>query len=334
MALSKQQLQHMDQVSGLGEADIKKMDQVVGSTAQQPQTPEDKFTGVPKTLLNVSQGAGGLANSLGLGAGVDYMANSGPMQAVQHLTGVNPVENSQLMQEKAQNPAMAIGGDIAGAATTLGGGELLGLAGKGIGAAAKYGTVGKLQKLYDVAHTNSAKLGLTKNWGDIETKANELLQQGSNRFSPELQKEVQSILAKKTPAPTVEGAHPGVGVSPYKKITEFTSKDLHDLRKALDKSIPKTAWGQNVNIRPVGVQANQLVRGIVSNALHEIAPEIKTIDKYYKTYSHPFFQKGPHIPLTNVDIPLPKSMQGLPAGAINAALLTALGTEVKSSLHL
>lgn len=83
------------------------------------QTPEDKITGIPKTLLNFSQGVGGFANDIGLGGATDAIASSGPMQAVQKLTGVNPAENSQLMQKKAQNPLMTAVGDVAGAGSWL-----------------------------------------------------------------------------------------------------------------------------------------------------------------------------------------------------------------------
>lgn len=326
----------MDKVSGLSKDKFSAMDKIVEASQQIPQTPEDKITGIPKDILNVTQGIGGTAKSLGFGLPVDLLAHYGAGKVAQDTTGVNPLLNSQTLQQEQAQPIQNAVGDVGSAALDLGGGELLGLGGKGIKAASKYGTLNKLNKEYEAAHKASAASGLTKNWSDIVTQVNKTMQEGANRFSPDLQKEVQTVLAKRSPAQTVEGATKKAGVleDTLKKDVAFGSKDLHDLRKAFDQSIPKTAWGQNVNIRPVGVAANQVVRKAVSDAMHEIAPETKTLDKWYSTFSHDFFQKGPHIPFTKVDIPMPKSMKGLPTGVVNAALDTIIGTEIAKHLGL
>lgn len=87
-----------------------------GLSAPQSQTPEDKITGLPKTLLNISQGAGSLARDVGLGGVTDLLGNSGAMQAVKKATGINPLINSKDSVNK-QNPLVTAGKDVAGAAS-------------------------------------------------------------------------------------------------------------------------------------------------------------------------------------------------------------------------
>lgn len=90
-------------------------------------TPEDKVTGLPKALLDVSQGAGDAARSVGLGIAPDMIASSGPMQQIQKLTGINPMlkssEQNRLTQSKIGNSAAptlgAVGQDLAGAVSWM-----------------------------------------------------------------------------------------------------------------------------------------------------------------------------------------------------------------------
>ena len=92
----------MDKVSGLSGADIQRMDEITGLGGEQPSQsrPEDKVTGIPRTLLNISQGAGDIARNIGLGGVTDVLATSAPMQAVEKATGINPMMKSEDIDKK------------------------------------------------------------------------------------------------------------------------------------------------------------------------------------------------------------------------------------------
>jgi hypothetical protein len=116
--LDPKQISHMDQVTGLGKAQVSAMDKVV-QQKKQPQTPEDKVTGMGKTVLNTTQGIGGFLNSIGLGGAVDIAANTPVAQEIQSASGVNPLENSQLMKDKMKNPLLSGAQDVVGAASWM-----------------------------------------------------------------------------------------------------------------------------------------------------------------------------------------------------------------------
>lgn len=211
-------------------------------------------------------------------------------------------ESYGISQDQGTNPLYPIGGAILGPlGAALKSGELTQ---KGVNAA------------MDEAKNESVTQGLTKTWDDLQTEANQVLNEGANQFKPELKREVQKIFATKTPAatttnielPVSDAAPQGVNTQILQK-PELDANNLHDFRKALDDSIPQNAWN-NPNIRPIGVQANQLVRQIVSNALHEVAPKTQFLDNlnhlYYKA---PFSKVG--LPKIGSKA-LPKSMAGVP----------------------
>lgn len=82
-------------------------------------TPEDKLTGTAKTITGITQGVGGALNSLGLGALSDIGQALPAAQIAQKATGINPMESSQLVQQKAQHPVQNAVQDVAGAASWL-----------------------------------------------------------------------------------------------------------------------------------------------------------------------------------------------------------------------
>lgn len=105
-------------------------------TTQQPQFPEDKLTGIPKALVDVSQGVSDFARSIGLGFAPDLMAVSGPASAIQKATGINPLMSSAERQKFKSPRDVAMQGlrDVGGAASWMlpvGKGALLARAGYG-----------------------------------------------------------------------------------------------------------------------------------------------------------------------------------------------------------
>lgn len=115
--------------------------------AQAPKAPEDKVTGGARTLLNTTQGIGGALNTLGLGGAVDIASHQPVAQEIQKATGVNPLESSQLMKDKAKNPLLSGAQDVAGAASWMIPGakavQALPIVGKAISAARSVPMVGK-----------------------------------------------------------------------------------------------------------------------------------------------------------------------------------------------
>lgn len=323
----------MDKISGLSKDKFSAMDKIAGGTQQQPQTPEDKLTGATKMLTGIGQNVGGFAKDIGLGGAVDLVAHSGPAQAVQNATGVNPLLNSQTLQQESQQPVQNALGDVGSAALDLGGGELLGLASKGIskvakgaGYALKHPTMGSAVKAQAASVAGDAIHDITP---AIQNSLKEAVT-GKNEFNANVAKEVQNIWDTKLAAPLTH-EELALRTSLGKKsavsganLSKLTAEQLLHLRQSVGN---KAAFGSNAYSD--GAQANKIVYRAINEMLKGkggVAPGLKSADKLISTYSNPYFTQGPHIPFTGIKIPYSNNMQGLPAGAINT-LIAALGGE-------
>jgi len=193
---------------------------------------------------------------------------------------------------------------------------------------AKLLTSGKMtqkgvNRLMDEAKKKSSETGASTTWDEVSARAMETLQQGKNQFKPELVKAVNKILATKTPAATLTNVETGASKAApagwqtaVLKSPTLDANSLHALRQALDDSIPKNSWN-NPNINPTAVEANMIVRNIVSDALHEIAPDTKLLDAINHIYYNPLI-KGTKIGPLKAQ--WSDAMTGVPSAIANTGL--------------
>lgn len=227
-------------------------------------TPEDKLTGVAKGITNVTQNIGGFAKDVGLGGPVDLVAHSGPAEAVQHATGVNPLLNSQTLQQEQQQPLQNIAGDVGGAAATLGGGELLGLGVKAAPLLTKAGAAARTSKAVQAA----TAAGKTAKWEDI---ANEVKRAVKSQYgnSVEHTNAVNKFLAQESPAKL------------GKNVTK-TPQELLMLRKQiLARSGTGNIIQKLMNVKTTEDQVAGVARNVVSKYVHQLAPDSQAGDKAY-----------------------------------------------------
>lgn len=260
--------------------------------SQIQESPEDKLTGVAKSITNISQNIGGVAKDLGLGGAVDLISNFGAGKAVQNATGINPLLNSQTLQQEKQQPLQNAAGDVGGAALDLGGGELLGMAGKAIGKVAPYAKYALTHPTMGKAVAGQAKQVVGDELHDLTPfvqKSLKAASSGEHEFNSNVAKEVQNIWDTKLAAPkTIEEATfrnngAGIQVPTKQKVMQLTKQQLLNLRKAVGK---QADFGTNKYSD--GNAANKIVYRTINDMLKGekgIAPGLKVPDKVIGMYS-------------------------------------------------
>lgn len=186
-----------------------------------------------------------------------------------------------------------------------------------------------VNRAMEEAKNESVDQGNTKSWDDIRQEAEDKLQNGPNKYRPDFVKAVEKVLNSRTPADTTlnvpygpSEAAPEGGTTQALAPANLDANDLHDLRQALDQAIPQNAWN-NPNVNPTAVDANKFVRQIVSDSLHEVAPQTANLDALNHLYYNPLIKGFSHVPILG-NMQYPAALTGLPSAAINAALAAIL----------